>query len=124
VSRFTGFAELARFVQMAGIATLAPDLQDVVDEIDAVEILNQRFFFDMAGWSFPMQWKMLVKGLGIGFDRITYGTDYPFTSDIPVMAFGEDMDQCTKTEWEEGDIEKAYYGNAARLFGIKDNTPA
>lgn len=108
VSRFTGFARVVQGQEK---------IKDKMSEDEAVEIFNQRFFFDMAGWAFPRQWKMLVHGLGVGFDRITYGSDFPFTKEQFVVAFAQKMDQGTE-DWKQEDTEKAYYGNAAKLFGL------
>ena len=108
VSRFAAFAPLVGDPQY---------IRDDLSEDEVVEIFNQRFFFDMAGWSFPRQWKMLTYGLGIGFDRITYGSDFPFTNAMAVAAFGDKMDEGVK-EWKERVTEDAYYANAAKLFGL------
>jgi len=110
VSRFSGFAQV-----VPGLDAI----KDRMTEDEIVQVFNERFYFDMTGWSFPRQWKMLVHGLGVGFDRITFGSDFPFTPEEPVARFGDVMDECTKKEWTEENIEKAYYGNAARLFGLE-----
>lgn len=109
VSRFSGFAQVVEDQKL---------VKDHITEDEVVEIFNERFFFDMAGWSFPRQWKMLVYGLGVEFDRITYGSDFPYTRAKAVTDFGDKMDEGTK-DWREEDMEKAYYGNAARLFGYQ-----
>ena len=109
VSRFSGFAQ---------VVPGQDAIKDRMTEDEIVQIFNERFYFDMAGWSFPRQWKMLVHALGVSFDRITYGSDFPFTREEPVAMFGDVMDECTKREWTEENIEKAYYANAAKLFGL------
>lgn len=109
VSRFSGFAQ---------VVPGQDAIKDRMTEDEIVQIFNERFYFDMAGWSFPRQWKMLVHALGVSFDRITYGSDFPFTREEPVAMFGDMMDECTAKEWTEENVEKAYYSNAAKLFGL------
>jgi predicted TIM-barrel fold metal-dependent hydrolase len=92
-------------------------IKDRISEDEVVEIFNQRFFFDMAGWAFPRQWKMVVQGLGVSFDRLTYGSDFPFTDEPAVVAFADKMDRGTE-EWTEESTEKAYFRNAAKLFDL------
>ena len=75
--------------------------QVVPGQDEIVQIFNERFYFDMAEWSFPRKWKMLVHALGVNFDRITYGSEFPFTREEPVAMFGDVMDECTKKEWTE-----------------------
>jgi len=106
LSRFLGFANVVQ----------GYDVQPWAEE-DALKVLNERFYFDMAGWAFPGQWKGLVEGVGVGFDRIVYGSDFPFTPAPAVEKFMGPMDEGTKG-WKEEDIEKAYFANAAKLFGL------
>ena len=54
---------------------------------------------------------------GCQFDRITYGSDFPFTREQPVAMFGDMMGDCMKKGWTEENIEKDY-ANAAKLFGL------
>lgn len=105
LSRFLGFANVVQGYDV-----------DKWSEEDALKVLNERFYFDMAGWSFPLQWKGLTDGVGVEFDRVTYGSDFPFTPTAAVENFGKVMDEGTKG-WKEEDVEKVYYENAARLFG-------
>jgi len=111
LSRFLGFANVVQ----------GYDVERWTEQ-DALKVLNERFYFDMAGWAFgnasPGQWKGLVEGAGVGFDRLTYGSDFPFTPAGAVEAFMGPMDKGTK-EWAEEDVENAYFGNASRLFGAR-----
>jgi len=109
VSRFSGFAQ---------VVPGQDAIKDRITEDEIVQIFNERFYFDMAGWSFPRQWKMLVHALGVSFDRIIYGSDFPFTPERAVAKFGDVMDECTKMEWIEENVENAYHANAAKLFGL------
>jgi predicted TIM-barrel fold metal-dependent hydrolase len=107
---------LSRFLEFGNVIQ-GYDLEKWA-EADALEVLHERFYFDMAGWAFPGQLKGLMQGVGIGHDRILYGSDFPFTPAHAVANFRDSMDEGTK-EWEEEDIEKAYFANAAKLFGVK-----
>jgi predicted TIM-barrel fold metal-dependent hydrolase len=106
-SRFLGFSKL-----------VAGQDHEKWDEEDAQAVLNSRFYFDMAGWSFPVMHKGLLEGVGVQKDRLLYGSDYPFTPAPAVANFLAIMDgeQGTK-DWAEEDVENAYYLNAKRLLG-------
>jgi predicted TIM-barrel fold metal-dependent hydrolase len=108
LSRFLGFGNVIKGYDV-----------EAWSEEDALKVLNERFYFDMAGWAFPGQWKGLMQGVGVGSERILYGSDFPFTNAGAVEMFMGMMEEGTK-DWKEGDVEKAYYGNAAMLFGVKD----
>jgi predicted TIM-barrel fold metal-dependent hydrolase len=107
------------FSRFIGFSKLVPGQDhETWDEEDAVNVLNHRFYFDMAGWSFPVMYKGLLDGVGIGKDRLLYGSDYPFTKASAVANFLAVMDGEKGTkEWPEEDVENAYYLNAKRLFG-------
>ncbi|TID27696.1 hypothetical protein E6O75_ATG00463 [Venturia nashicola] len=109
LSRFLGFANVVQGYDV-----------EKWTEVDALETLNERFYFDMAGWAFPGQWKGLIDGVGINFDRILYGSDFPFTPALAVEMFMKPMDEGTKI-WKEEDVEKAYFGNAAKLFQVDES---
>ncbi|QDS72816.1 hypothetical protein FKW77_006741 [Venturia effusa] len=106
LSRFLGFANVVQGCDV-----------EKWTESDALEVMNERFYFDMAGWAFPMQYKGLMDGVGIGIDRFLYGSDFPFTPAPAVENFLKPMDEGTKN-WKEEDVEKAYFGNAAKLFKV------
>lgn len=106
LSRFLGFANVVQGYDV-----------EKWTEPDAVSIMNERFYFDMAGWAFPGQYKGLMDGVGIAYDRILYGSDFPFTPAPAVEKFMGPMDDGTKG-WKDEDVEKAYYANAAKLFKV------
>lgn len=88
------------------------------DEEEALAVLNSRFYFDLAGWSFPRMWKGLVNGAGVGKERILYGSDFPFTKAEWVADFVAKMDGEEGTAgWTEEEIERAYFLNAKEMFG-------
>jgi len=106
---------LSRFLGFGNIVS-GYDVEKWTED-EALKVLKERFYFDMAGWSFPIQWKGLVDSVGIDFGQLLYGSDFPFTPAKAVENFVQVMDKGTEG-WKEEDIEKAYYGNAARLFGV------
>ena len=88
------------------------------EEEDALKVLNARFYFDMAGWAFPVMWKGLIDGVGIEKKRLLYGSDFPFTKAQFVADFVETMDSEKGTGmWSEEEVERAYYTNGKELFG-------
>jgi predicted TIM-barrel fold metal-dependent hydrolase len=106
------------FSRFLGFSKLVPGQDhEKWDEEDAHAILNSRFYFDMAGWAFPVMHVGLLEGVGIGKDRLLYGSDYPFTPAPAVANFVALMDSEKGTKnWSESDVEKAYYLNAKQLF--------
>lgn len=105
-SRFLGYSKLVQ----------GQDHQ-VWEEEDALNVLNSRFYFDMAGWAFPVMDKGLLEGVGLHKTRLLYGSDYPFTRAAGVASLMATMDGEKGTKgWAEEDIENAYYLNAKRLF--------
>jgi len=106
---------LSRFLGFANVVS-GYDVMKWKEE-DALKVLNERFYFDMAGWAFPVQWKGLIDGVGIRFDRVLYGSDFPFTPAPAVEMFMNLMEKGVEG-WKEEDIEKTHYGNAKRLFNV------
>ena len=85
-------------------------------------MLNERFFFDLAGWAFPGMQRGLLEGVGVSKSRILYGSDYPFTKLSGVQGFVETMEGGKGMKacgWTEEEIEGAMCGNARRLFGME-----
>lgn len=109
LSRFTGFSQ----------AVPLPDIT-AMSESDFIKILNERVYFDMAGWAFPRQWKMLVDCAEVGFDRLVYGTDFPFTNAGFVQRLASQADRYTEQNdtWTEERIEGAWFANARKLFKL------
>jgi 6-methylsalicylate decarboxylase len=110
LDRFTGFSRALK--GQPGAMSMG--------ENDVVSVFNERCYFDMAGWAFPRQWKMLVNGIGVGFDRLMYGTDFPFTNAHFVEQFAEGNDGYVEEneQWTEERQEMVWYGNAKKLFKL------
>jgi 6-methylsalicylate decarboxylase len=111
-SRIVGFGSV---VQAPGF----PKRETPLSEQDAVKMLNERFYFDLAGWSFPMQWRMLVDAVGVKHDRLLFGTDYAFTPAPKAANFVRVMEE-GMSGWTAENREKALSRNAKALFGLKD----
>lgn len=109
-SRIVGYGGV---VQAPGF----PQRERPLSEQDAVKMLNERFYFDLAGWSFPMQWRMLVDGMGIKVDRLLFGSDYAFVPAPIAVRFVRVMED-GMSGWAVEDREKALSGNAKALFGL------
>lgn len=79
-------------------------------------LLNERFWFDTAGPTFPDQIKSLLQY--IKPERICYGTDFPFTPFQGVNHLNEVMEDNLAIIFDnEADREGMYRGNASRLLG-------
>ncbi|RAO74350.1 uncharacterized protein BHQ10_010362 [Talaromyces amestolkiae] len=79
-------------------------------------LLNERFWFDTAGPTFPNQIKSLLQY--IKPERICYGTDFPFTPFRGVNHLNEVMEENLSFIFDnEADREGMYRGNASRLLG-------
>ena len=85
------------------------------------EIFNQRFFFDLAGYTFPYQIQGLL--LFVDHSRLLYGSDYSFTPDTVVTELVNEMEQGMKDLWgDDADGEEkrkaVWEGNARELLGL------
>ncbi|KAH8697938.1 aminocarboxymuconate-semialdehyde decarboxylase [Talaromyces proteolyticus] len=101
---------------------LIPDLSlDVTMTPSSVKaLLNERFWFDTAGPTFPDQIKSLLQN--IQPDRICYGTDFPFTPFQGVNHLNQVMEDNLDVIFDnQADREGLYRGNASRLLGIESS---
>ena len=67
--------------------------------------LNKQFYFDTAGWAFPEQITGLLEW--VDFDRILYGSDFPYTRIKMVTGLSEDHDTYLPTVFEKEEERKA-----------------
>ncbi|KAF2725896.1 amidohydrolase 2 [Polychaeton citri CBS 116435] len=104
------------FSRWTGFSTLVPGPWEGVSEDEARATLKKQFWFDLAGFPFPGQIKGLTEGVGVGTDRIMYGSDYPFTKAPGVEMLAEKMDEGMKGAFCDEEIEGMYFRNAEKLF--------
>ncbi|KAL6246294.1 hypothetical protein RBB50_006530 [Rhinocladiella similis] len=78
--------------------------------------LNEKFYFDTAGWSFPEQVTGLLQY--VKPERILYGTDFPWTPIKVVTELSRDHDRFVPEVFgqHEGGQELVVWRNAKRLF--------
>lgn len=86
------------------------------------KLLQERFYFDLAGFSFPNQIHGLLRTLGKdGEQRLVYGSDYPFTPEKVVVDLANQMDEGCKELFDADQRSAVYSGNAKSLFGWQPN---
>lgn len=107
LSRWTGFSEL-----------VPGDWEGVAEGV-VKEAMGKQIWFDMAGFAFPGQIKGLMLGVGVGHERLMYGSDYPFTQAEGVRGLMGKMDQGVRALFSEGEVEDLYWGNAERLLRMR-----
>ncbi|KAH7137419.1 aminocarboxymuconate-semialdehyde decarboxylase [Dactylonectria estremocensis] len=85
------------------------------------EQLNNRFYFDTAGFAFPEMIKGLLEYVTV--DRILFGSDFPYTNLKYVETLSEQHDQHLPHVFpEEEDREKVNLKNAVQLFARKSTS--
>ena len=108
---------LDRFLRISSIlgAKAGSDRESVPYNLTtAVTLMNQQFWFDLAGFSMPNQiWNM--KRL-FGSDKFTYGSDVPFTVSPAAIALTAEMNATLPQLFNEKEIEMVLRGNALNLL--------
>lgn len=92
-------------------------------QADAImQQLNERFYFDTAGWSFPEQVTGLLQY--VSPERILYGTDFPWTPIKVVTEVSRDHDRFVPKVFgeEKGRQELVAWRNASKLFERPDRS--
>ena len=102
VNRFTKFA----------VAILGSSDDMNVDFVK--RMLQSRFYFDLAGFTFPEQ----IQGLlpYVDASRLTYGSDYPYTPEPIVLQLIKTMDQHLPTSFASEEDQIAIHKNNALEF--------
>lgn len=106
----------SRIIGYARVVKLPHIQQEPLTEEEAVALLNSRFYFDLAGWSFPSQVKMLVDGLGVQRSRLLVGTDYCFTPAAAAASFVQLVDDGIAS-WTGHERDGVYRENVKKMFG-------
>ncbi|KAI4645749.1 hypothetical protein J4E93_005327 [Alternaria ventricosa] len=84
--------------------------------------LDTQFYFDLAGFVFDGesggqgQLKAFVEGFEISYERLLYGSDFPFTKTQFVKAFAERMKDGLESLFGEKERDAIYQGNAVKLL--------
>jgi predicted TIM-barrel fold metal-dependent hydrolase len=109
---------LTRFIQFSSVVPGGRQL-------DAAKVraqLDSQFYFDLAGFVFDGdeggqgQLKALVDGFGIGWERLMYGSDFPFTQTRFVERFAGRMKGGLECLFDEEQRAMVYEGNAKKLL--------
>jgi predicted TIM-barrel fold metal-dependent hydrolase len=105
------------FSRATGFSQMVSGAYKPIEEEYMRQQLNQKFYFDLAGFTFPGQYKFLMDkdGPGIGLDRLVYGSDFPYTGAPRVQLLAERMANATRA-WKEADRENVYMKNAERML--------
>lgn len=110
---------LTRFIQFSSVVPGGRQL-------DAAKVrlqLDTQFYFDLAGFVFDGdeggrgQLKALVDGFGVGWERLMYGSDFPFTQTRFVEKFADRMKGGLESLFDDEQRGMIYEGNARRLLG-------
>lgn len=115
-----GGALPAIFSRFTGFTSMLPGPWTSMSEDEARAVLARQFYFDLAGFAFPGQIVGLVQGVGVGLDRLLYGSDFPFTKPAGVQMLREKMDECVEGMWSKQEREMVYEGNARRLLAMAE----
>ncbi|KAJ5807738.1 hypothetical protein N7474_009007 [Penicillium riverlandense] len=99
---------IAQFSQVL----LSPELRVTGDEVK--EMLQTRFYFDLAGLPFPDQIHGLLRL--VDSSRLLYGSDYPYTPVPAVLAFAKKMDDGFTSEFLPEVKENVYLKNAQEFL--------
>lgn len=79
------------------------------------DVLNKRFWFDLAGFPFPDQIHGLLRI--VGQERLLYGSDFPFTPFLGCVSLAIDMEGGLNQVFPEEETRKrVLMGNAKRLL--------
>jgi predicted TIM-barrel fold metal-dependent hydrolase len=87
--------------------------------------LDAQFYFDLAGFVFDGdaggngQLKAFVEGFDISYERLMYGSDFPFTQTQFVKAFADRMKGGMEALFGEMEREAVYEGNAEKLLALR-----
>ncbi|OCK79532.1 amidohydrolase 2 [Lepidopterella palustris CBS 459.81] len=109
---------LSRFI---GFSHVVPGGRLMNDE-EVRKALARQCYFDLAGFVFMGkdggngQLASLVKGYGISYDRLLYGSDFPFTPTTAVKSFADRMKNGLENLFEENEREAVYEGNVRTML--------
>ena len=94
----------------------------VLQEATVQEQLENQFYFDLAGFVFDGdsggkgQLKALIEGFEISYEKLLYGSDFPFTQTQFVKMFADRMMNGLEHLFSENERGAIYEGNAVKLL--------
>ncbi|KAF1832159.1 amidohydrolase 2 [Decorospora gaudefroyi] len=109
---------MTRFVQYSSVVPGGR----VLDATRVRKQLDTQFYWDLAGFVFDGesggqgQLKAFVDGFGIHYDKLLYGSDFPFTQERFVSMFAERMRDGLEHLFSVEEREAVYQGNVEKLL--------
>jgi predicted TIM-barrel fold metal-dependent hydrolase len=109
---------MTRFVQFSSVVPGGR----VLDHDVVRKQLDRQFYFDLAGFVFDGksggqgQLKALIEGFEISYEKLLYGSDFPFTQTQFVKMFADRMQDGLERLYGEEERTAIYSGNAKRLL--------
>jgi predicted TIM-barrel fold metal-dependent hydrolase len=113
---------MTRFIQFSSVVPGGR----VLDATTVRKQLDTQFYFDLAGFVFDGdsggngQLKAFVQGFEISYERLLYGSDFPFTQTRFVEAFAERMKDGMEALFNEQERDAVYLKNAENLLGGRE----
>ncbi|KAF1847891.1 amidohydrolase 2 [Cucurbitaria berberidis CBS 394.84] len=109
---------MTRFIQFSSVVPGGR----VLDAETVRKQLDEQFYFDLAGFVFDGesggngQLKAFVEGFEISYERLLYGSDFPFTQTQFVKIFADRMKDGLEHLFSEKERGAIYEGNAVKLL--------
>jgi predicted TIM-barrel fold metal-dependent hydrolase len=109
---------LTRFIRFSNVVPGG----NVLDPATVRKQLDTQFYFDLAGFVFDGeeggvgQLKAFVEGFELSYERLMYGSDFPFTQTQFVKGFAERMKIGMEALFDEEERKAVYVGNAEKLL--------
>ncbi|XPS80637.1 6-methylsalicylate decarboxylase [Ascochyta lentis] len=109
---------MTRFIQFSSVVPGGR----VLDANKVRKQLDKQFYFDLAGFVFDGesggqgQLKALIDGFDISYERLLYGSDFPFTQTKFVESFAKRMKDGLEHLFDEEQRRAIYMGNVGALL--------
>jgi predicted TIM-barrel fold metal-dependent hydrolase len=109
---------MTRFIQFSSVVPGGR----VLNATTVRDQLDTQFYFDLAGFVFDGesggdgQLKAFVQGFEISYERLLYGSDFPFTQTKFVETFAERMRDGMEALFDEKERDAVYLRNAEKLL--------
>jgi predicted TIM-barrel fold metal-dependent hydrolase len=109
---------MTRFIQFSSVVPGGR----ILDATTVRKQLDEQFYFDLAGFAFDGesggngQVKAFVEGFNISYERLLYGSDFPFTQTPYVKMFADRMRIGLESLFSGKEREAIYHDNAVALL--------